>query len=258
MSIENKIKDPICIRFGGTDNVILADDENKPDIPLDPGAMICDNRYGFVLITDVDGKQKEMVYPTQCRVNAIGVAGDVLNVYEEGKKRPWIFNKFGKLEHSPFGEFTDFIDISKIDSNIPKDMPMEDSIFKNPISIKISKNSKKRIIIQDEIIPYPLYPGVLFETEHYGFILIIDTDEVQREVWYPTQNRIIGIEENMFNDIMIYENGKYHPWHFSDNGEFKEEASYNPYSRKDQEFVKETYGVDIEDVADDFALKMKK
>ena len=139
---------------------------------------------------------------------------------------------------------------------------MEEPILKNPLSVKISKNPEESEVLKDETIKedYPLYPGVVLETEHYGFILIIDTDEGQREVHYPTQNRIdaIGIEGNAFGDIKVFESGKYHPWLFSNDGKFKQEASFNPHSRKDRDFIEEVYSTDMEDAVNRFALKTRK
>lgn len=259
MNIESKIENPICIRIGTTENVILSKDGNELNVPLNPGAMFDGDHYGFVLITDANGKQKERVYPTQCSINAVDIKSGVLRVFEVGKELPWTFNRSGKVEHSPFGEFT-FEYRSELD--IPKGMPMEEPILKNPLSIKISKNPEESIILKDETIKedYPLYPGVVLETEHYGFILIIDTDEGQREVHYPTQNRIdaIGIEGNAFGDIKVFESGKYHPWLFSNDGEFKLEASFNPHSRKDRDFIEEVYSTDMEDAVNRFALKTRK
>lgn len=259
MNIESKIENPICIRIGTTENVILSKDGNELNVPLNPGAMFDGDHYGFVLITDANGKQKERVYPTQCSINAVDIKNGFLRVFEVGKELPWTFNRSGKVEHSPFGEFT-FEYRSELD--IPKGMPMEEPILKNPLSVKISKNPEESVILKDETIKedYPLYPGVVLETEHYGFILIIDTDEGQREVHYPTQNRIgaIGIEGNVFGNIKVFESGKYHPWLFSNDGEFKQEASFNPHSRKDKDFIEEVYSTDMEDAVNRFALKTRK
>ena len=259
MNIESKIENPICIRIGTTENVILSKDGNEPNVPLNPGAMFDGDHYGFVLITDANGKQKERVYPTQCSINAVDIKSGVLRVFEVGKELPWTLNRSGKVEHSPFGEFT-LEYRSELD--IPKGMPMEEPILKNPLSVKISKNPEESEILKDETIKedYPLYPGVVLETEHYGFILIIDTDEGQREVHYPTQNRIdaIGIDGNAFGDIKVFESGKYHPWLFSNDGKFKQEASFNPHSRKDRDFIEEVYSTDMEDAVNRFALKTRK
>lgn len=68
----------------------------------------------------------------------------------------------------------------------------------------------------------------------------------------------IGIEEDEFRDLKIFENGKYYPWLFSYDGKFKQKASYNPYSRRDKVFVQDVYGLNMEDAADCFSLRIKK
>lgn len=262
MYIESKIENPVCIIFGDTENVILADEENKQNIPLIPGVMFGGNHYGFVLITNINGKQREMIYPTQCKIEAIGIENGTLKVFEEGKKNSWRFNKSGKLEHSIFGEFTDEFRSGFNTILEHYDIFMSEPLLKNPLRVKISRNPQKNVILKDELIKQdlPLYPGTMLGTEHYGFILMIDTDKGQKEVFYPTQNRIdaIGIEKNEFGDLKVFENGKYHPWIFSCNGKFKQEASYNPYSKKDKVFVEDIYGLNMEEIADCFTLKMKK
>ena len=39
--------------------------------------------------------------------------------------------------------------------------------------------------------------------------------------------------------------GKFHPWKFSGKGELLQEASYNPYSRKDQEYYYKKYNKEL-------------
>lgn len=247
MSLEAKILDPVCIRLGKNSNIIMAGENNKEEHPLVPGVMFGGEHYGFVLITDHNGKQREIVYSTQCKIQAIGIEGGILKVFEEGKKFSWRFDKSGKLEHSTFDEFTDEFK-SKFDIVVENyDMFMGEPTLMNPVSIKISRNPEESVILKDENInqDYPLYPGAMLGTVHYGFILIIDTAKGQKEVVYPTQNRIdaVGIEGNVVGDLKVFENGKYHPWLFSYDGKFKKEASYNPYSRRDKEFVEDCYGL---------------
>ena len=259
MDIESKIKNPICIRLGYNENIILADEKNEQNNSLVPGAIFSDDHYGFVLIIDANGSQKEVVYPTQCRIDAVGIEYGVLKVFEEGKKTSWRFSKSGKLEHSTFDEFTDEY---RAKFDIPVGMPVKEPVLENPLCVKISKNPTESMILKDDFIQqdYPLYPGIMLGTKHYGFILIFDDNGCHRQICFPTQNRIdaIGIEENEFGDLKVFENGKYHPWTFTHNGKFKEEASYNPSSKKDKEFVKKVYGLDILDAECCYALKMKK
>ena len=88
----------------------------------------------------------------------------------------------------------------------------------------------------------PLVPGAMFGGNHYGFILMTDTHKEQKEVYYPTQNKIdeIGIERNEFGDLKVFENRKYHPWLFTYNEKFKQETTYNPYSIRYKSFVEDT------------------
>ena len=261
MDIEPKIEKPVFIRFGDTENVILADEINKQSTPLVPGVMFVGNHYGFVLITDINGKQKEMVYPTQCRIVAVAFEAGTLKIFEEGKRTFWRFNNSGKLEHSIFGEFTDEYR-SRINTSLEYcDIIMGEPILKNPLCVKIARNSERSVILKDEFVKqdYPLYPGAIFETEHYGFVLIIDTDKGQKEVYYPTQNRVnaIGIAGGELGDLKVFENGKYHPWLFSYDGNFKQEASYNLYSISDKAFVESVYGLNMKDAVACFNLKIK-
>ncbi len=101
MDIEAKIENPVCIRLDNTENVILSDEVNKQNNPLVPGVMFGGNHYGFVLITDINGGQKEMVYPIQCRIDAVGIEGNEfgdLEIFENGKYYPCFFTYNGKFK----------------------------------------------------------------------------------------------------------------------------------------------------------------
>lgn len=262
MKIDGKIEKPISIRIGKNYNIIMEDEDSKKEFPLAPGTMIGGEHYGFVLIIDHNGKQREVVYPTQCRIKAIEMRDEVLKILEEGKKLPWGFNKAGKLEHSTVNEFTDEFR-SKFDGFTEnEEMFKEEPTLLNPIRIKIAKNPQESVILKDETVTEdsPLHPGaVLMGNPHYGFILMIDTDEGPKEVVYPTQNRIYaaGIEGSIYEDLKVFEDGKYHPWLFENNGKLKQKASYNPYSRRDKAFVAGHYGLS-ETEAEKFLVIQKK
>ena len=98
MNLEVKMQNPICIKLGKNSNVILADENRKEEYPLVPGAMFGGEHYGFIIISDCNGKQRECFYPTQCRIEAIGIEGDVLKIFEEGKDYSWVFTYDGKLK----------------------------------------------------------------------------------------------------------------------------------------------------------------
>lgn len=262
MDIEAKIQDPICIKIGTESNVILKDEKCMKEHPLVPGAMFGGEHYGIIIISDNNGKQKESFYPTQCRIEAIGIDNEILRVFEEGKKTCWKFNKMGQLEYSPFGDFNDEFR-KKIDIIVENyDMFMGEPKLENPLKVKISKKPEQSMILKDEYVikDYSLCPGAIIGTVHYGFILIFDTENGEKEVVYPTQNRIdaIGIEGNCYNDLKVFENGKYNPWVFTFDGKFKKQASYNQYSKKDKEFVEEVYDLNEAQDKDIFTLQIKK
>jgi len=261
MKMSGKIEKPISIRLGKGYNIIMEDEDTKKEIPLVPGAMIGGEHYGFVLIIDHNGNQREVVYSTQCRIELIGMNDGVLKIFEEGKKLPWNFDKNGKLEHSAFNDFTDEFK-SEFDgfTENEKAIPGEPTLL-NPIRIKIAKNPQESAILKDEIITkdYPLHPGAKLGDVHYGFILMIDTDQGSKEVIYPTQNKLcaVAIEGSIWDDLKVFEDGKYHPWLFGRGGEFKQEASYNPYSRCDLAFVQEHFGLSKTE-AEEFVVMQKK
>ncbi len=262
MLLEAKVSDPVCIKLGKESNVILADKKNKENHPLVPGAMFNGEHYGFVLIVDFNGKQQEFVYSTQCKIEAVGMADGILNIFEEGKKFAWKFDEKGNLKHSAFNEFTDEFR-SKFDIIVENyNMFANEPTLMNPISIKIAMDPEKSVILKDENIQkdYPLHPGVMLGTEHYGFILKIETEKCTKEVIYPTQNRIdaIGCQESFFVDLKVYEKGKYNPWVFSFDGKLKSESSYNKYSKRDQAFVEENYELNEKASEYCFVLKSKK
>lgn len=259
MKIDAKLQDPIIIKLG-KEMLILAD-KNNPNLSLKPGAIIGGEHYGFILITEVNGTQKEYVYPTQCRVDAVGIENNCLKVFEDGKRLPWRITKKGKIEHSPIDDFTTEFKIKHKPILDNPDLFLNEPIFKNPIRIKISIDPSKSVILKDDFISqdYPLHPGVMLGTEHYGFIIITEKNGVQKETLYQTQNpiAILGIEGDIMEDLKIFEHGKYHPWLFTYSGNFKSKAAYNPYSKRDTQYLEENYNIDNPDT-DCFNLTKKK
>lgn len=244
MKIEERILNPISIVLGANFNIVLLEDGNTyKELSLTPGVMFGGEHYGFVLITEDNGKQRETVYSTQCKIQVIEMTNGILKVFEDGKKLPWVFDKTGKLEHSTFDDFTDEF---KRDFDIAMenhDIIMEKPTLMNPLNIKISRNPEESVILKNDTIKedYPLYLGAVLGTVNYGFILIIDTDQGQKEVIYPTQNKIyaVAIKGDVYGDLKIFEDGKYHPWLFGYDGKFKRGSSYNQYSSRDQAFIED-------------------
>lgn len=259
MKIEEKILNPVCIVLGDNSNIIIPNE--KESYPLIPGVLLGGDHYGFVIIINYGGKQKEIYYSTQCKIAAAGIENNVLKIFEEGKKKPWIFDKKGQLKYSAFNDFSkEFIqkyDIVKENY----DLFMGQPVLNNPIKIKISKNPEESVIAKDDNVDkdYPLYPGAIIGTTHYGFILTIETDNGEIERVYPTQNKIdaIACEKNYYDDLKIYEKGKYFPWVFNHDGKFVKKASINKFARMDKSFIEESYNNGFEENIDCFQLKKK-
>jgi hypothetical protein len=226
----------------GRDASILFNSNGREDsYPAKPGVMVYGEHYGFIIISNYNNVQKEFVFPTECKIDAIGVEGDTLKIFENGKKDFWRFDKNGILENSLDNSA---IDLERSKANIYlENFNMFDvkPIIKNPINIKISKRASDSVILKDINVDtcYPIYPGVLLGEEHYGFIFIIDSKDCQKELFYPTQNKIdaLGCDNGFYDDLKIYEEGKYFPWVFSYDGKLKSKASYNKYSRNDCSFI---------------------
>lgn len=111
----------------------------------------------------------------------------------------------------------------------------------SPIKISIDKNQwiKNKLVLEDEEIP--LTTGAMFGGNHYGFIIYNGIKDEELE--YPTQCKIVGVRyENGF--INVFEEGKFHPWKFEKNGDLVENATFEYYSRRDIEYVKETFEID--------------
>lgn len=240
MRVEAKIVNPISIVLGNDERILVNQDDEQVSYPIDPGIMIAGEHYGFVIIVNHDNVQKEYVYPTQCRINAVGlISGEILEIFEDDKKFSWVFDKKGKLLKDLTDKFSSYDNIFTEHKDMAYDIPR----IENPISIRIARNSEHNVVLKDETIldNYPVHPGVMFENDHYGFILKFDEDtsEGQREIVYPTQNRIdsLGVEASFWDDLKIYENGKFNPWVFSSNGTLLKESSYIECSRDDYGFI---------------------
>jgi len=230
MKTVTRIYQPINIRLGKNYNCILADKHCEKTYPLSPGALIGGEHYGFSIIVDRKGRQKEEVYSTQNPVDAICMENEVLKIFEKGKKNPWQFDEIGSLKHSPYEELSEE-EIVIVHSNPSPEVPIDEPKFKDPIEIKIALDSKKSIAcFEKNSSSYPLCPGVMIGDDHYGFILRVETTKGEKKVYYPTQNRIeaLGSSEEK-DDLKIYEEGKYHPWIFNYKGKLKAKAS-NPKS----------------------------
>ena len=89
------IKNPLKLRISHQGTEILTDKNFKDNLPLNPGALIGSEHYGFTIIVDYAGIQSENTYPTQYRIIALGIKDKNLAIYEEHKYKPWIIDNKG-------------------------------------------------------------------------------------------------------------------------------------------------------------------
>ena len=121
--------------------------------------------------------------------------------------------------------------------------------IKNPVCIRLCDT--KNVILVDEVNIHSnhLVKGVMFGGNYYGFILIINTEKWQKDVYYSIQNRVsaIGYVADELRDFNALKNKKYLPWLFSYMSKFKQEASNNPYSRWRKVFLEYVYEFNMKD-----------
>lgn len=265
MDIQARLLDPVCVRIGRNFNVVVSSDDEKNDCSLETGVLFRGEHYGFVLIVDDKNIQREFVYSTQCKIEAIGIENGILKIFEYGKKSPWYFSKNGTVQQNPHNQFTDeFVSEYRSKVNLTLEnynMFMGEGSMLNPVQINIARSPEESTILiniesGEEV---PLYPGVMFDPKsaRYGFTLIMDRPEGILEVHYPTQNMIdaIGFEGGK---IKIYESGKYFPWILSQDGQVLKKSGYNSMSRRDKEFVRECCAAVLENGNKDAVTLQKK
>lgn len=83
--------------FDLINNRLIPSNDYEKEISLIPGFMNGRENYGFIIIAKKDGKSYYEYYGTEERIQAAGIEGDYLLVYEEGKTQPWAFRKDGSL-----------------------------------------------------------------------------------------------------------------------------------------------------------------
>ena len=75
--------------------------DDNDGINLYPGVFLGSLHFGFTLIIDKYGYHKEITYPTENRIDAVGAGKDAnsdIRIYEIGKYHPWIFSSYGELK----------------------------------------------------------------------------------------------------------------------------------------------------------------
>lgn len=97
--IEYKMEKPIVIKLGKNYDVILEDASCDTQYPLAPGCAVAEGHYGFIIITNKDGKQEKKEYPTLTSIYGVQLDIDtnLLVVYEDGQYVPWKFKRDGEL-----------------------------------------------------------------------------------------------------------------------------------------------------------------
>lgn len=90
---------PIKIKISKIDptkNALIKDELVHEDYPLNPGVVLGEEHYGFILVFEKDGK--EVSYPTYNPIYGISSNWIDIQIYEKGKYNPWVFSVNGKLE----------------------------------------------------------------------------------------------------------------------------------------------------------------
>lgn len=241
MAEEGIIKNLISIKLGD-ENYILDDQNNN--ISITPGVLVNNDHYGFSVICDFNGLQKETIYKTQNKICAIIIKNGNLLVFEDGKSEPWVIKKNGTLVKSATDKYSDekYCAFNVILQNYEEFLNLP--ILDNPIRIRFPKDLQRRVILDKDGPDLPFYPGVMYDDSHYGFILEIETYEGVNVIKYPTQNAVVAIgsdrkEED--SELKIFEKGKYFPWVFSSCGNLINKSSFNSLSKNDKESLKYLY-----------------
>lgn len=78
-------------------NRLIPSNDYEEEMSLIPGFMNGRENYGFIIIAKKDGKSYCEYYGTEERIQAAGIEGDFLLIYEEGKFSPWCFRRDGSL-----------------------------------------------------------------------------------------------------------------------------------------------------------------
>lgn len=256
MDLRTKIENPICIKIDSNNNYLFTDG-NGEVIDLKKGAVIGGSHYGFVLITEKNGKQNELVQPTQCPISALELTdSDNLIIYEENKKTGWIFKKDGTLIKSIYNEFTDEFRKGLIEKIIKEEglYDTKEHLI-SPLRIRIFKNKKdNEILCEDE--SFPLENGLMLGGLHFGFLIEVETENGIKSKSYGTQNIVSAIDYKD-SSVRVYEDGKYHPWILTLSGKVKQQAFYNELSRRDDDYAKEHFGLSAKDMNDVYSLVKK-
>lgn len=189
-----KLEKPIVIIMCYNKKVIAADEDCNKEYDLKPGVMLQEGHYGFVLVIEKNGKQFEKVFPTISNLVAINFEHNRLNIYEDGDKFKWEFDKYGNVLRLPFNQTI------KLD-NQKKEEIITIYLYKD-LSCSIVEVGQKE---------YPIDIGVMFAD---GYRLIkLKYDNEEKTILTDECIEAIGLSSNG-NFVHIYEKGRIGPSKF--------------------------------------------
>lgn len=115
--------------------------------------------------------------------------------------------------------------------------------IENPITLKLSEEKKVLVLENEEL---SLEMGSMFGDAHYGFNL----EANGKMKSYATQCRIVGVQF-VEGNLRIYEDHKYIPWRFTQDGFLVNRAIFSNLKRNETEYLRKEYGVVDQDGLDE-------
>lgn len=233
-----KISRPVVIRLSHLGNIILPINGIEKEYPLDPGLMLVEEskHFGFMIVVDHETKQSEDTYRTDNEIGAIYINNNHIQIFERGVTLPWEFDLYGRVlqKNTPTIDFGNQVDEYTI---VEGDKKFSEKTF----TLVIEKNPKDNHIEYDGKT-FKRVNGLVVGDWLYGIAVKnnITGEEIQK---IATEETVYGVgpDQELESGFEVFENGKYHPWRFDGKGNIVSEASFNPYSRKDQAYYFEKY-----------------
>lgn len=108
--------------------------------------------------------------------------------------------------------------------------------IENPITLKLSEEKNVLVYNGAEL---SLETGAMFGEVHYVFNL----EANGKMKYYGTQCRIAGVQF-VEGNLCIYENHKYIPWRFTQDGFLVNRAIFSNLKRNETDYLKQEYGVE--------------
>lgn len=229
--------DAITIVIEDDDFTLVTDYKGLGGVPLNKGFIIRDDHYGIRILKYVVGKGMVVLneIPTENPILAVAHIGELLEVFERGKRMPWIFRD-GKVVGKSAYDTTDlrtfdssfvFMDNPHLFSPEPKNDGTVTIHLEN--SQNFLEVSSKNGILKS----FNLKRDVIVGANHYGFKLVRPK---LKETSFPTVNELLIVKEKD-DELLIFEEGKHFPWKFTLDGEFKSASNYMPYLARDIDYA---------------------